>query len=126
MSETVRPPQTVRAGRTLTEYRVLTVRQGNAVKEKRYRSMKHVMKRINILTSDEPWRFYGDAWTREKGPDDYVCCAGTRYDECNCGGMTMREDTAERRKNLPPIESIRVEARTITTTPWVEVPEAQK
>jgi hypothetical protein len=99
-------------------------RTGNPVKDKRLGSLAAVKRRIGILTSPEPWRFFGDAETRAKGPDSYVCCAGTRYNECGCGGMTMREDTEQRRKNLPPIESIRVASRQVTRTPWVEIEDA--
>jgi hypothetical protein len=111
--------------RTVTEYRVLVQRQGNAISEVRYRLLKRVEKRIGLLTSDEPWRFYDDAYKRSRGPDDYACCDGDRC-ECGCGGLTMREATEERRSGLPPIEWIRVECRQITTTAWVEQRPIQK
>jgi hypothetical protein len=109
---------TTKNPRTVTEYRLLVQRTGNAVKDWRARSLKAVERRIGLLTSPEPWRFYGDAQTRQKGPDDYVCCAGTYHDQCGCGGMTMREETAAKRSELPPIESIKLQKRTVTSTPW--------
>lgn len=112
--------------RTVTEYRLLIKRTGNAVKERRARSMKSIERHIGLLTSPEPWRFYGVGESSRKGPDDYVCCAGTYHDQCSCGGLTMREETEERRRNLPPIESIRVERRQITSTPWEPLESATK
>lgn len=104
--------------RTVTEYRLLVQRTGNAVKDWRARSMKAVERRIGLLTSPEPWRFYGDRENRSKGPDDYFCCAGTYHNQCGCGGSTMRQEAELKRKDLPPIEWIRLERRQITTTPW--------
>lgn len=102
----------------LDHYRLLVHRTGNAVKDWRTRSRKALVRRIGILTSPEPWRFYGDEVTQRRGADDYVCCAGTVYDECACGGMTWAEDTKQRRENLPPIKSIRVERRQVVTSEW--------
>ena len=106
--------------RTRTQYCVVSKREGNNVKRKTFFLLKLVMDRVGILTSPEPWRFYGPESDREREATEYACCAGTRYDECNCGGLTLAEETAEKRKTLPPIEWVRVEQRTITTTPWVE------
>lgn len=122
MSDPVLPQR--KKGRTVTEYRVLSCRGEGWVTEKRLRSLKAVERRINILTADEPWRFFSDARVRLKGPDDLVCCPGRPQDECGCGGLTMAEDTAQKRKDLPPLQWIRVEARTITTTPWVNTDTA--
>lgn len=108
----------MRKDRTVTEYRLLIQRRGNNVKDFRARSLKAIEKRIGLLTSPEPWRFFNDASERAKDADDFVCCAGTRYDECGCGGQTMREQAEALRANLPPIESLRVERRQITSTPW--------
>src|SRR3990167_10458649 len=102
--------------RTVTEYRVLIQRAGNAVKDWRARSLKAVERRIGLLTSPEPWRFYGDDETRRKYADDYVCCPGTQYDMCGCGGETMREATEHKRRDLPPIEWIRVSKRQVITS----------
>ena len=103
--------------RIVTEYRLLVSRAGQ-VKDWRARSMKAIVRRLGLLTSPEPWRFYGDRENRSKGPNDYHCCAGTYHDQCGCGGITMREQSEEIRKNLPPIESIRLEARQVVTTTW--------
>ena len=104
--------------RTVTEYRLLVQRTGNAVKDTRSRSLKAVERRVGILMSPEPWRFYGDRETRQKGPDDYFCCAGTYHDQCGCGGATMREETEARRKDLPAIEWIRLQKRQVVITSW--------
>lgn len=108
----------MKSTRTVWEYRVLSKRVGNDAKDKRYRSLKSVRTRIGLLTSPEPWRFYGDKRSRLKDADDYACCAGTVHDQCACGGLTMAEATAEKRALLPDVEWIRVEKRQITTTPW--------
>jgi hypothetical protein len=109
-----------RKTRTVTEYRLLIQRKGNALKDWRCRSLKGVERRIGLLTHPEPWRFFASRYEALKGPDDYVCCAGTYHDECSCGGVTMREQSEAARRDLPPIESLRLEARQITTTGWVE------
>lgn len=87
--------------RTFTEWRVLSQRVGNPVTEKRYRSMKSVMKRIGLLTSPEPWRFYETFQSGDERVDDDV-----------------RRESEERRAALPALESVRVESRQVTTTPW--------
>lgn len=102
-----------------TDYRLTVVRaadEGPQVKVLEFRSLKTAQRRIRILTSPEPWR----EWAPEKEPDDRVCCSGH---ECSCRGLTVAEETAERRKDLPPIESIKLEARTVVTTraAWTEV-----
>lgn len=106
---------------TYTEYRVLSSRVGYGVTDKRYRSLKHVNDRIGRLTSPEPWRFYGSEEDRQRSGDDYNCCAGTRYDECSCGGFTVAQHAAEQRKGLPPIEWITVSSRLVTRHPWIEL-----
>lgn len=104
-----------------TEYRVLSSRVGNGVTDKRYASLKAVADRIGRLTSPEPWRFYGSNSQRLRGPDDLACCAGTYHDQCNCGGLTMRQKSDDERRILPPLEWIRVEVRTVVRSPWVAV-----
>jgi hypothetical protein len=104
--------------RTVTEYRLIITRAGNQVKDWRARSLKAVARRIGLLTHPEPWRFYADEYARAKGPDDYFCCAGTYHDQCGCGGTTMREETEAKRRDLPLIESIKMQTRRITYTAW--------
>lgn len=107
----------MRGQRTVTEYRVRSTRDGT-VSDKRYGSLKSVRDRIGRLTHPEPWRFWGSESDRQRGPDEYVCCGGTRYDECNCGGKTLRQDTDDKRAELPPVDSIEVSKRTVTRTAW--------
>lgn len=104
--------------RTCTEYLVVSTREGGIVTRKRYGSMKAVTDRIGRLTSDEPWRFYGSDADRQRDPDAYVCCAGTVYDECACGGDTVKEKAEAERAELPPVQSVVVKRRTVTRTTW--------
>lgn len=106
-----------------TEYRVLSSRVGNGVTDKRYGSLKAVADRIGRLTSPEPWRFYGSASQRLRGPNDLACCAGTYHDECSCGGYTIQQKSDEERRILPALEWVRVEVRTVVRSPWVAVGE---
>lgn len=104
--------------RTRKQYRVISERgEGDQYSRavKTFGSMKAVEKRL-ILLGPEPWRAYTD-----KGPDELQCCPDGPYDECGCGGLTVRQASDERRKDLPPVTSIRVEQRTITTTAWEPV-----
>jgi hypothetical protein len=104
------------------QYSVVSKREGCNVKRKTFASIKRAEDRVGLLTSPEPWRFYGDEDERKRAGTDCRCCAGTRYDECNCGGQTLIEYTAEARKNLPTLEWTRIEQRFITTTPWTVCP----
>lgn len=108
----------MKGSRTVTEYRVISTREGGVVSDKRYGSIGAVRDRIGRLTSPEPWRFYGCEADRQKAPDEYVCCAGTRYDECNCGGDTMKSKADSERAQYPPIVSIKVQKRSVTRTAW--------
>lgn len=109
--------------RTRTQYSVVSKREGCNLKRKTFASLKRAQDRFGLLTSPEPWRFYGDESERERAGTDYQCCAGTRYDECACGGQTLIEYTAEARKNLPTLVWVRIEQRTISTTPWTPTSE---
>lgn len=101
--------------RTVTEYRLLIQRTGNSRKDWRTRSLKSLANRIGLLTSPEPWRFYGSRDERERDGDELACCRG---EACGCGGLTVREQALAPRENLPQIESLYVEKRQITTTTW--------
>lgn len=100
--------------RTVTEYRVVSTRrvidpegrEYDQRTEKRYASLLRVRDRIGILTSDEPWRFFGSKEDRQRDGDESE------------GGLTLRQETAERRKDLPPIVSVTVQKRTVTRTTW--------
>jgi len=108
----------VKDTRTNTEYRVISTRAGGIVTDKRYHSLKAVNDRIGRLTSPEPWRFYGSARERQRAGDELACCYGR---ECGCDGLSLQEASDEKRKELPPIESIRVETRTVTRSKWTAV-----
>lgn len=108
--------------RTRTQFRVLSKREGyNDPKEKLFASLKRAKDRIGILTSDEPWRFYGNESERQRDGGELLCCPG--HYECGCGGATVAEEAAFRRKDLPKLEWVRLERRTITTTPWESEPQ---
>jgi hypothetical protein len=110
--------------KTYTEYRVLSSRVGNAVTVKTFRSARQVADRIGRLTSPEPWRFYGSESDRLRDGDALACCQGTYHDECACGGYTVAQKAALERERLPPIEWIRVETRTVTRHPWLDISAA--
>lgn len=92
-----------------TQYRVLWKRDGLRPKAKPVMSLATADRFIGLLTSPEPWRFMRDYHDRD--PDSYRCCDGH---ECGCGGQTIREFCEEARKDLPPIEWVRIESRQVT------------
>ena len=96
------------------QYRVTWKREGNRPKAKRVKGLPNAERWVGILTSPEPWKFLKDF--EDKGPDDYWCCAGTAYDECGCGGITVREFCDSKREGLPPIEYVRIQLRRVH--PW--------
>lgn len=95
-----------------TEYRVKWKREGLRPKRIRYTSMKAAERRLALLTSDEPWLYYGGG----NDPSDYQCCSGH---ECGCGGITVREHCEQRRAEMPPIEYAVIECRPVGA--WVSV-----
>jgi hypothetical protein len=105
--------------RTRTEYRITIKRAGREPRVVR-RFSEGTLRRYLTLLGPEPWRAY--APDSEGG--DYVCCPGTRYDECGCGGITHSEQSAEKRKAWAPIQWIRIEARVRKweLTPWDRTP----
>lgn len=105
--------------RTVTEYRVISTRDGGIVSEKRYGSMGAVRDRIGRLTSREPWRFYGHEADRQRDGEELVCCLDNG--ECGCGGDTLRERADRERMALPALVSITVQRRTVTRTAWEEI-----
>lgn len=110
--------------RTRWQYSVVSQREGNRPKRKTVGSLKRAHDLVGVMTSPEPWRFFGTESERERQATDYVCCAGTRYDECSCGGRTLAQDTEDARKNLPRLEWVRIEMRSVTTTYWAELESA--
>jgi hypothetical protein len=100
--------------RTTSQYRVTIRREGNQAKQVT-RGTAHGVRKLLLLLGPEPWRAYTD-----KGPDDPWCCGGW---ECGCGGKTVREESDERRKDIPPVVAVSVERRAVTRTPWERADE---
>lgn len=109
--------------RVVTRYRLTWGRRGGQVKSRTFIALKSVEQRIGLLTSDEPWRFFGTADDRERDGDQLMCCDGSPHRECGCGGVTVREHAMAARKALPPVEWVKVEKRAVTFTPWETVRE---
>ncbi len=93
-------------------FRVVWKREGLKPKVKRYVIRKSAERMMNILTSPEPWKFYSEP----KEADDYVCCPGGYMDQCGCMGVTVQQEAEHKYKDLPKIEWVRLETRTVT--PW--------
>lgn len=89
-----------------TEYRVKWKRKGLNPKRIRYTSMKAAGRRLALLTSAEPWLYYGGG----NDPSGYQCCSGY---ECGCGGITVREYCEQKRAEMPPIEYAVIECRPV-------------
>lgn len=92
-----------------SEYRVVWQRAGCRKKRKRYLS-RRMAERFMVLLGPEPWTALG------KDPDELVCCPGSVYDQCACGGLTYRKQSEETRKDMPAIEYVRLEVRSVG--PW--------
>ncbi len=90
-------------------FRVVWKREGLRSKAKRYVNRGNAERLMNILTSPEPWKFY----VKPAEADDYACCDGH---ECGCGGVTVKEESDEKHKDLPKLEWVRLETRSVT--PW--------
>jgi hypothetical protein len=100
--------------RKRTQYRMLIAREDCEVRERRYFSRAAVERRIQLMTSAEPWRVYRDC-----DGDEYACCDGSPWRECGCGGYTVREVAEAKRADLPPLVSVRVQTRQVITTTWL-------
>ncbi len=87
------------------EYRVLWKRDGQPMKRKRYVTRAGVDHFLTLL-GPEPWKAY------RKDPDALDCCPGASY-ECACEGKTVREASDQRRSEMPKLEWLRVEMRTV-------------
>ena len=90
------------------EYRVVWKREACHQKSKTVRTSEGAVRRLGILTSDEPWIYYRP----RVDPDAFVCCAGDKW-FCGCGGMTYREESAARRAAMATLEYARIEERTV-------------
>lgn len=70
------------------EYRVVRERAECKKSYRRYATLAGATKRLELLTSKEPWKLMGDGEA-----DDFMCCSGF---ECGCGGMTVKESYEQR------------------------------
>jgi len=95
---------------TVKEYRVVWKRNGLKEKRKRYQNKYRAEHFIKIL-GPEPWTAYG------VNPDESMCCDGSM---CGCGGETYREHWLGKRKDMPPIEYVRLELREVQRGDWLK------
>lgn len=98
---------------TRTQFKVEWKRAGNAPKSRTVIGGKRANHLVTVL-GPEPWLAH------RQNPDDRMCCSGR---ECGCGGITVREHWESGRKDLPPLEWIKVEKRTVTYGEWHPVSE---
>ena len=56
------------------------------------------------ILGPEPWKAFN------QDPDDGICCSG---DMCGCGGVTVREHWEEKREEMPRLEFVRLEFRSV-------------
>ncbi len=108
------------AGREL-EYRVVWKRQHEGRKSKIFATEAGASRRLNIMTSDEPWKYYRPI----VDPDAYVCCAGGYDQMCGCGGATYRQESAHTRERLSPLEFARIEERKVGDWAAVGIPPTE-
>lgn len=94
----------------MREFRVVWKRDGQRQKIRRYSSRTGALRRLNLLTSDEPWKWY----SKPRNPDDYYCCPGGPSWECGCGGQTVRQFAQRFRDDLPELEYARIDSRKIS------------
>lgn len=101
--------------RSRTEYRITIKRAGRAERTI-VRCSEAATRKFLQLLGPTPWLAYAP----EADADDFMCCSGTRYDECGCGGVTHAEHAATKRKEYTPLQWVRVESRRRTweLTPW--------
>ena len=101
-----------------TEDRVTWKRVGLKPKRKRYRSLA-AAERFMVLLGPEPWLALG------KGPGDAGCDHGypSYADEpcCPAFAETMADRSERERREMPPIEWVRLSQREVGL--WLEVPE---
>ncbi|MDP3767435.1 MAG: hypothetical protein Q8S13_05430, partial [Dehalococcoidia bacterium] len=94
---------------TTTEYRVVWKRVGAHEKSREYTTRRGA-ERFMVLFGPEPW----NAYDRDKGPDGLMCCGGLRAGYmCGCDGITIRQQHEAKRKDLAPLEYLRLEGRTV-------------
>ena len=96
---------------TNTEYLVTWKREGLKPKRKRYCSFA-AARRLVLLLGPEPWLAYG------KGPGDDGCSHGYHGHEsepcCPAFGETMAQRSERERREMPPLEWIRLSDRDVS------------
>lgn len=107
--------------RRFVQYQVSWKRKEWGMKSVRFGSYQQAYDKVMVMTSPEPWKHWGTASQRNRNADDYWCCAGGRFNDCSCGGWTVREEAEERRKQYPPLEWIRISRRVVTQSDWEQV-----
>jgi hypothetical protein len=106
-----------------TQYRVTYKRAGREPRRHTCGNLGQ-LRRFLFLLGSEPWRgFSPDGSGNEADPDELVCCSGY---ECECGGLTWREQSDARREELKltPLQWVKVAARPIARYQPIEWPEA--
>ena len=107
-----------KGSRTVVEWRVTWQRDSWAQKSKTFFSEAKARDKVGVLTSDEPWKFFGSSTDRERTGDDMVYCYELSRE------MSLRDECARRRGKYPPIVSVRIDRREVTRTPWEMVDSA--
>jgi hypothetical protein len=102
---------------TTIEYRLVWQREGLEPKEKKFSNKKRAYDRAMVMTSNEPWKYFGSPSDRLRLGDEYFCCADPNA-ICKCGGRTLREDAIYRRAHMPPLVWLRVDRRVVTRSKW--------
>ena len=91
------------------EYRVAWKRVGHDAKSKIYQTAAGAQRFFTLLGS-EPWTAY------ENEADELVCCSGM---ECGCMGLTHRQYTELKRKDMPSLVYCRIDVRRVDS--WQEI-----
>lgn len=105
------------------EYRVTWKRRGLLPKRKRYATLA-AARRFLRLFGPEPWTVFalGRGGVPKDG-DALACCRGTEEEQCNCGGRTLRQQAEHDRKQMPPLEWVRLQSRPVGAWEAADAPE---
>lgn len=88
------------------QYRVTVRRRGCHLSHKVYETKASAMRRMGLVSSDEPWLYYNPP----RDPDELNCCSGSY---CGCGGQTVRQVSDQIRANMPDLLSAEVQRREV-------------
>jgi hypothetical protein len=94
--------------RKTIQYRVVWKREGLIPKRRPYKIKKAAERFMRIL-GPEPWKAFN------QNPEDYYCCCGA---ECDCRGISVKQEYQDRSKIYPKIEFIRLESREVMEGEW--------